>query len=66
MHNVSNGESMKLFIADIIKNNAWVTVNNDFWVTSQAICQWFSRVAKSRVKIIGKSPHERPKNRYSW
>ena len=22
-----------------IKNNAWVTVNNDFWVTSVAICQ---------------------------
>ena len=43
-----------------IKNNAWVTVNNDFWVTSEAICQWFSRVTKSRVKIIGKSPHEWP------
>ena len=49
-----------------IKNNAWVTVNNDFWVTSEAICQWFSRVTKSRVKIIGKSHHEWPKNRYSW
>ena len=48
-----------------IKNNAWVTVNNDFWVTSEAICQWFSRVTKSRVKIIGKSPHEWPENRYS-
>ena len=22
-----------------IKNNAWVTVNNEFWVTSEAICQ---------------------------
>ena len=22
-----------------IKNNAWVTVNNDFGVTSEAICQ---------------------------
>ena len=22
-----------------IKNNAWVTMNNDFWVTSEAICQ---------------------------
>ena len=30
-----------------IKNNAWVTVNNDFWVTSEAICEWFSRVTKS-------------------
>ena len=27
-----------------IKNNAWVTMNNEFWVTSEAICQWFSRV----------------------
>ena len=24
-----------------IKNNAWVTVTNDFWVTSVAICQYF-------------------------
>ena len=54
-------------VADLeyIKNNAWVTVNNDFWVTSEAIYQWFSRVTKSRVKIIGKSPHEWRKNRYS-
>ena len=22
-----------------IKNNAWVTMNKDFWVTSVAICQ---------------------------
>ena len=44
-----------------IKNNAWVTVNNNFWVTSGAICQWFSWVMKSRVKIIGKSHHEWPK-----
>ena len=48
---VSNGD---------IKNNAWVTMNNDFWVTSETICQWFSRVTKSRVKIIGKSTHEWP------
>ena len=48
-----------------IKNNAWVTVNNDFWVTSEAICQYFSRVTKSRMKIIGKSHHEWPQNRYS-
>ena len=44
-----------------IKNNAWVTVNNDFLATSGVICQWFSRVTKSRVKIIGKTPHEWPK-----
>ena len=48
-----------------IKNNAWVTVNDDFWVTSEAICQRFSRVTKSRVKIIGKSHHEWPQNCYS-
>ena len=41
-----------------IKNNAWVTVNYDFFVTSDAIRQWFSRVTKSRVKIIAESPHE--------
>ena len=28
----------------IYKNNTFVTVNNDFWVTREAICQWFSRV----------------------
>ena len=44
------------------KNNAWVTVNHVFIVTSGVICQWFSRVTKSRVKIIIKSPHEWPKN----
>ena len=49
-----------------IKNNAWVTVSNDFLVTSQVICQWFSRVMKSPVKIIGKSPHDWQKNHYSW
>ena len=48
-----------------IKNNAWVTVSNDFLVTSEVICQWFSRVMKSPVKIIGKSPHDWQKNHYS-
>ena len=48
-----------------IKHNGWVTVNNKFLVTSEVICQWFSRVTKSWVKIIGKSPHEWPKNHYS-
>ena len=32
-----------LYLGDI-KNNASVTVNNDFGVTRDAICQWFSRV----------------------
>ena len=41
-----------------IKNNAWVTVNNDFLVTSEEIRRWFSRVTKSRVKILAESPHE--------
>ena len=43
------------------ENNAWVTMNNDFLVTSDVICQWFSRVTKSQVKIMDKSPHEWPK-----
>ena len=61
-----NKDTMFILIhKEDIKNNAWVTVNNDFLVTSGVICQWFSRVTKSRVKIIGKSPHEWPKNRYS-
>ena len=29
----------RVLIINDIKNNAWVTVNNDFWVTSEAICQ---------------------------
>ena len=44
-----------------IKNNAWVIVNNEFWVRIEAICQSFSRVTKSREKIFGKSFHEDPK-----
>ena len=32
----------------------WITI----FVTSEAIRQWFSRVTKSRVKIIDESPHE--------
>ena len=41
-----------------IKHNAWVTVNN---LTREVICQWVSRVTKSRVKIVGKSYHGWPK-----
>ena len=40
-------------------------MNNDFWVTREAICQWFSLVTSSLVKIIGKSPHEWPKRRFA-
>ena len=39
-------------------------MNSDFWVKSEAICQWFSRMTKSRVKIIGKSHHEWTQRRY--
>ena len=31
--------SQQLFSLQDIKNNAWVTVNNDFWLTSEVICQ---------------------------
>ena len=40
-----------------IKNNAWVTVDNDFWTR----VRWFFRATKSRVTIIGKSRNEWPK-----
>ena len=43
------------------KNNTFVTVNNDFLVTREVICSWFSLVTSSLVKIIGKSPHSWPK-----
>ena len=72
IHHVSNGFTAVLCyqngnsLYEDIKNNAWVTMNNDLGVTSEAICQLFSRVTKSRVKIIGKSHHEWPQNRYSW
>ena len=46
-------------------NNTFVTVNNDLGVTREAICQWFSLVTSSLVKIIGKSPHSWPPNRYA-
>ena len=46
-------------------HNTFVAVNNDFWVTREAICQWFSLVTSYLVKIIGQSPHSWHKNRYS-
>ena len=33
------GNSSNDGLVSDIKNNAWVTVNNDFWVTSETICQ---------------------------
>ena len=33
---------------EVIKNNAWVTLNNDFWVTSEAICQSFWKSLANR------------------
>ena len=44
-------------------NNMWVTMKTIF-VSIEAIQEWFSRVTKSRVKIIAESPHEW-KHRYS-
>ena len=42
-----------------IKNNAWVTVNNDFWVTSDAISndfhEWRSHERKSLANRITRS-----------
>ena len=32
-------------------------MNNDFLVTREVICQWFSLVTSLLVKIVGKSPH---------
>ena len=40
----------------------WITIfGHECVCVCGWICQWFSRVTKSRVKIIGKSPHEWPK-----
>ena len=50
--------SVACMIQRIMHELLWITI---FLVTSGVICQWFSRVTKSRVKIIGKSPHECPK-----
>ena len=47
------------------EDNTFVTVNNDILVTREVICQWFSFVISSLVKIIAKSTHSWPKNRYS-
>ena len=48
-----------------IQNNAGVAMNNDFLVMSEVICQWFSRVTKSQMKIIRKSHRKWTKNCYS-
>ena len=40
-------------------------MNNDFMVTIEAIRQWFSRVTRSLVKIIGESLHEWPKSLFT-
>ena len=61
-----NGRSLMVFsgivcwghkIACKKENNTSVTVNNDFSVSREVICQWFSLVTLSLMKIIGKSPH---------
>ena len=38
-------------------NNTFVTLNNDILVTREVICQWFSFVTSSLVKLIAKSSH---------
>ena len=40
-------------------------MNNDFFVTREAIRQWFSLVTSSLVKIIAESLTRDKKNRYS-
>ena len=58
---------LNVLIMWYIKNNARLCTSYcELWflVTSEVICQWFSWVMKSRVKIIGKSPQEWQKNRY--
>ena len=50
---------------EYIKNNAWVTVNNDFLGYEWGELPKIFTSDKSRVKIIGKSLHEWPSNRYS-
>ena len=57
---VNQNDSVIVLWSDI-KNNAWVTVNNDFWVTSEAICQynfhgWRSHEWKSLANRIRSDP----------
>ena len=41
----------------------WFEITNKYFgATSEVICQWFSRVTKSPVKMISKSHHEWAKN----
>ena len=42
----------KMYQVRDVKNNAWVTVNNDFWVTSEAICQSLANRITSDPKIV--------------
>ena len=44
--------SLPLSLIIYIKTNAWVTVNNDLGVTSEAICQWFSRVTPKSLFTV--------------
>ena len=50
-----------LVVWRIMHELPWITT----LVTSEVICQWFSRLTKSRVKIIGKSPHKWPKSLFT-
>ena len=51
-------------IACKIYNDTFVTVINDTLVTCDVICQRFSLVTSSLMKIIGKSPNPWPKYHY--
>ena len=43
---------MRIWCVCDIKNNAWVTMNNDFWVKSESICRWFSFVTHENHRQI--------------
>ena len=53
------GDSAMIFTSDeVTSENHCRIASRAIFVTSEAIQQWFSRVTKSRVKIIAESPHE--------
>ena len=43
------------------KRNMFATMNNDLWVTRDVICQWFSLVTSSLMKIIANRLTHDPK-----
>ena len=64
MHNPQfsvSGKSAMLYI-----NNIWLAVNNNVFGHKRRGSPIISQLMQLRVKIIGESPHEWPKTRYSW